>query len=337
MSILSKKLTLIVLAVMLTTVAVILLARSPQPSYQGQSVSEWFHLPADHNWVYDRELDSQAFRAMGSEAVPFLVDRMQRAPSKTRERLLEKVSSGLSLSYRQNSERWQSRAAYLLGEIGSAAESAVPDLRAATNSSNWALRGAATVALMKVGGEPIEPLIEKLKDTRDYSAWYQNAMMVGRFGSRAESAVPILLDALKHTNNIIQAHALIALGMIAQQPDQCVPAIVPFLTSPNVSDRQKAIGALLGFGTNAITAKAEIRSALGDSDPWVRSRAAHAMEQLEGMEELQADLKTVEPAAAPELRPELRAGAPPAAPVLESSETMTTKPESDTPADGDGR
>lgn len=41
--------------------------------------------------------------------------------------------------------------------------------------------------------------------------------------------------------------------------------------------------------------------------------------------------------ATPELRPEPRAGAPPAAAVLESFETMNTKPESEAPVDGVGR
>jgi hypothetical protein len=134
-----------------------------------------------------------------------------------------------------------------------------------------------------------------LKDTSDWQAWYENAMMVGRFGSRAEAAVPILLDALKHTNNIIQAHALIAVGMIARQPDRCIPAIMPFLSSSNDSDRQKGLGALLAFGTNAVVARNAIQAALTDSDPWVRRLAGRAMKKLDSMERTKVGERHAEP------------------------------------------
>jgi HEAT repeat protein len=195
--------------------------------------------------------------------------------------LLEKFTTNAKEAYRQRGEMWQHRAAYLLGEMGPLAKSAETNLAAAAASPNWSLRGGATVALIKIRQQPIDPLIEKLRDTSQWQVWYEDAMMVGQFGSRAESAVPILLDALQHSNNIIQAHALIALGMIARQPEKCVPAIVSFLTSPNVSDRQKAIGALLSFGTNALPAKNQIQAALNDADPWVRRQAEIAVKKLE--------------------------------------------------------
>jgi HEAT repeat protein len=136
---------------------------------------------------------------------------------------------------------------------------------------------------MKIRGQPPDPLIEKLRDTSDCQAWYENAMMVGQFGASAEPAIPILLQSLQHSNNVIQGHALIALGMIARQPDRCVPAITPFLHSPIVSDRQKAMFALISFGTNAVSAKKAIRNATGDSDPWVRHEAGRALKTLQAV------------------------------------------------------
>jgi hypothetical protein len=246
------------------------------PSYQGRSMKSLFYHPG--------EKDSEAFRAMGHEAVPFLIGRLEDAPSERVKSLLEKLSTTPKEIYRQRKQMWQHRAAYLLGEMGMAAQSAEPNLTNAATSGDWSLRGAATVALVKIRQQPLAPLIEKLADTSDWEVWYENAMMVGQFGPQAEPAVPILLDALQHSNNIIQAHALIALGMIARQPEKCVPAVAPFLTSPNVSDRQKAIGALLAFGTNALSAKKAIEGALNDSDPWVRIQAKSALKTLAEMD-----------------------------------------------------
>jgi HEAT repeat protein len=217
---------------------------------------------------------------MGSEAVPFLIQRLEDAPSERIKTILGMLSRTPQEIYRQRKAMWQHRAAYLLGEIGPAAESAAPNLTNAAASGNWAVRGAATVALLKIKQQPPDALIQKLNDTSDSQAWYENAIMVGEFGPRAEPAIPILLRSLQHSNNVIQAHALIALGMIARQPDECIPAILPFMTSPNVSDRQKAIGALLSFGTNALPVKQAFQRALTDSDPWVQSQAKTALKAL---------------------------------------------------------
>ena len=278
------KQTSAVAAVLVTAIIGLLLAWPSGPFYEGRSVHKWFYRAGDFDSPSDREMDREAFRAMGREAVPFLVRRLEAAPSERIKGLLSRVSSVPGEIYRQRKEMWQFRAAYLLGEMGPAAESAETNLTTAAVSGSWSLRGAATVALMKIKQQPLEPLIEKLKDKSDWRAWYENAIMVGQFGPRAEGAVPILLEALQHTNNIIQAHALIALGWIARQPDKCIPAIMPFLSSPNVSDRQKAMGALLAFGTNALVARKSIRSVLTDSDPWVREQAGRAMKVLDSME-----------------------------------------------------
>ncbi len=260
------------------------------PSVHGKSIGSWFYHPGEN--------DAEAFRAMGLTAVPFLIQRLEDAPSERVKSLLGKLSTVPMEIYRQRKEMWQHRAAYLLGEMGGTAQLAEANLTSAARSGDWALRGAATVALMKIRKEPLDPLIEKLRDTSDRQSWYENVMMIGQFGSQAEAAVPSLLDALQHTNNIIQAHALIALGMIGGQPEECVPAIVPFLSSPNISDRQKAIGALRAFGTNALSAKKAIQGALNDPDPWVRSEAESAMKTLAVMESFKPSVEVVEPSSA---------------------------------------
>jgi HEAT repeat protein len=275
----------VTVAVLATAVTVLLWVLPLGPSYEGKSIQAWFYQAGDPDSPLDPDKDQEAFRAMGPQAVPFLVNRLEAAPSARVKGWLTAVSHTAGEVYRQRKEMWQIRAAYLLGEMGPAAKPAVSNLVRAAASGNWALRGQATVALMKIRGQPPDALIEKLKDTSDWKAWYEDAMMVGSFGSRAEPAVPLLVNALGSTNNIIQAHALIALGMIGREPNRCIPAIVPFLNSPSISDRQKAMGALLDFGTNALPAKPAIQAALSDSDLWVRHEAEIAMKMLQGADD----------------------------------------------------
>jgi HEAT repeat protein len=281
------KQTVVAITAVMAAVLVIWTLWPSGPSHRGKSIGSWFYHPGEN--------DAEAFRAMGQEAVPFLIRRLEDAPSERVKSFLEKLSTTPKEIYRQRKEMWQHRAAYLLGEMGTAAQSAEANLTNAVGSGNWFMRGAATVALMKIREEPLNPLIEKLRDASDGQTWYENAMMVGQFGPRAEPAVPILLEALQHSNNIIQAHALIALGMIGRQPDKCVPAIIPFLTSPDLSDRQKAMGALRAFGTNALPAKKAIQGALNDSDPWVRREAESAMKTLSEIDSLKTRAEIAAP------------------------------------------
>ena len=280
----TRRQSFLVAAVVVIAAIIVVLVWPAEPQYRGRSIQKCFYMTGGVAARLDPEADAEAFRAMGPTAVPFLVRRLEAAPSPRWTKLLSYVSTTASEISRQNKEMWQSRAAYLLGEMGPAAKSAETNLVRAAAGGNWSLRGSATIALMKIRREPIAPLIEKLKDTSDWRAWYENAMMVGEFGARAEPAIPILLAALQDTNNVIQAHALIALGMIARQPDKCIPAMVPFLASANISDQQKALGSLLRFGTNALVARKEIQALVNDPDPWTQREARRGTQWLAGLE-----------------------------------------------------
>lgn len=254
------------------------------PYHQRKSITTWFYHDGNLSGPVDQQQDIEAFRSMGREAVPFLVRRLEAAPSERIKGWLARVSTSAGEVYRQRKESWQYRAAFLLGEIGPEADAAEPALMRIAANGSWVARGAATIALAKIKRMSPGPWIEKLKDTSDWKAWYENAIMVGQFGPRAEAAIPLLVEALHHTNNIIPAHALIALGMIARQPETCFPAIVPFLSSADIGDRQKAMGALLAFGTNAVVVRKAIESALQDTDPWVRLQAGSAVRTFDQME-----------------------------------------------------
>lgn len=189
--------------------------------------------------------------------------------------------------------RWDPRgqAAHSLGEFGPSAAQAIPELTAASTtfdlSSSWFPRMCARAALIKIKQETLAPYIEKVKDTSingisSLNDWYENALMIGEFGTNAAAAVPNLIAALGPTNHpVIQAHALIALGEIHSRPEVSVPAIVPFLTSSDVGLRQKAVFALTQFRGAAKPAWAELTQRLGDADPWTRRDAANALQTID--------------------------------------------------------
>ncbi|MDB6110081.1 MAG: repeat-containing protein [Pedosphaera sp.] len=169
-------------------------------------------------------------------------------------------------------------AAQALGEIGPAARPAVPLLSAAlTNGSKWFRLATPRIALMKIQGESLSPLIERLRDTSNLTNWNHTWTVVGGFGTNAEPAVPLLINALGDGDFHVQNGALRALGQIHMRPEVCIPAMVPFLTSTNVVLRRNAMHLIRSFGNEAKPVTAEIVQCLSDLDSDVSRGATNAL------------------------------------------------------------
>ena len=264
-----------------------------RPHYRGHTVTWWF-VQFEFGHVPNQEVVA-AFQAMGAKAVPFLISQLEARPSKVMAaldtvliRLRPREPYGRRLLFRKE------QASRLLGEIGQPARPAIPALETAASNPMWFISTPARAALIKIRGDAFDSYIQLLKDRSNCMIWYPNAMMLGELGTNASAAVPLLLDALQDTNGIIQAHALIALGMIGCQPKRCVPAMIPFLTNLDVALRQKAFFAVRAFKREAHSARREIMVGLTDSDPWTRSQALLAVDEVHSSGEQREALPNVE-------------------------------------------
>jgi len=144
----------------------------------------------------------------------------------------------------------------------------------------WYIATSSRAALIKIRHEPVTPYFELLKDRSDAIKWYPTAMLLGWCGTNASPAIPLLVESLSDSNSIIQAHAIIALGLIRSEPQVCVPEIIPFLTNSDVALRQKAYFAVLAFKDHAQSASNHIILGLSDPDPWTRSQAVLACKKI---------------------------------------------------------
>lgn len=265
------------------------------PRYQGRTANHWFALYTSRDDT-DREMAIAAFRAMGSKAVPMLVAKLEAAPS----RYGSAIDSVLNWfrrtpsNYNQQLNWNREIACHLLGEIGGPSRAAIPALEKASTDGLWYVATAARAALIKLRNEPIAPYVELLKDRRNALKWYPHAMLLGYCGTNASAAVPLLLESLQDSNQIIQAHALIALGMIKTDSRDCVPVVIPFLTNSDLALRQKAYFAILAFKDHAQSASNEIILGLSDSDPWVQSQALLAVGEILPLVEQRRALPLVE-------------------------------------------
>jgi HEAT repeat protein len=275
--------------------------RSQEPSYKGKPLSYWID-PSRRGGCETITDRSAALASMSESAVPYLVEKLRWKPSPIMEKLYHRFPNfPLFSSYEQGGWDPRGEAAHYLGELGPLATKAIPELTAASTTSDlnssWYQRMCAKAALIKIKQEDLAPYMEKLKDTSISGAsslddWYQNALMIGEFGTNAAAAVPNLISALGPTNHeVIQAHALIALGEIHSLPKSSVPAIVPFLTSQNIALRQKAVLALGQFRDAAKPAWMDLVQRLDDSDPWTRDAAAMALKNIDKQAAAKAGVK----------------------------------------------
>jgi HEAT repeat protein len=265
--------------------------RAHEPSYKGKPLTYWIDPPASggHESATER---AAALAAMRDRAVPYLVGRLRWKPSPTVQGLYNKYPNfPLFIAYQQGQWDPRGQAAHDLGEFGPMASNAIPELTAASSTrdlnSSWYVELCAKAALIKIRQESLAPYIDQLTNTSVSNSlgienWYQNALIIGEMGTNAAAAVPNLILALGTTNNeVIQAHALVALGEIRSRPEVCIPAMVPFLRSPDVALRQKAVTALGEFGEAAKPAWAELTRCLGDSNPWTRQAAASVLKSID--------------------------------------------------------
>jgi len=143
-------------------------------------------------------------------------------------------------------------AAWSLGNLGAAAEPAVPDLvRALGRDDTNVVVAGALARIGPAAAAAVPELVRALGSGDDGRRW-RAARTLGRIGPAAEAAVPALTGALRDPNSVVRAHAARALGRI---------------------------------GPAAKRAAAELQRATGDPEAGVRDEARKALARLQGAPE----------------------------------------------------
>ena len=137
---------------------------------------------------------------------------------------------------------------YALGQFGPEAAPAVPDLIS---------------------------ILDRNDDTSTLAA-----SALGKIGPAAKQAIPSLLRGARNSGYRIEA-----LGRIHQEPELVVPALTNCLSEappllPGNYIRICCAEALGQFGTNATPAVPFLIKVLGDPNPFVRSAASNALQQI---------------------------------------------------------
>ena len=294
--------------------ALILVACSTDPGYQGRPSEEWIRQLSDTNRI-QRE---RAATALGHvlDIQPNstkVVDALVKALRDTADEVQEAAALALSSSQVRGevaipalikllSDSAHSHArehgASIIGEFGPRAAIAVPHLIRNLEDPVASVRAAAVVALDRIGPQAagaVEALARRARDPNPYVR-VKAIQALTRLRPPLGLIIPLLDTALRDDGADVRAAAAYALADRIRNangvtlPDSSA-AIIETAVLPNlvgaVSDeaaevRRAALTALRELGPRAASALPVVRRARSDADPTVRAAATSATASLEG-------------------------------------------------------
>jgi HEAT repeat protein len=257
-------------------------------SYQGKPASYWldeFDSPTNNSIA--------AFKAMGSNAVPFLIKVLETkssklgeiadtARSKYSQQIPPIVEKSMPSAYRMQARREE--AAYLIEQIGPEAEAAIPTLLKVftDQTEDSRVSQGARSALMAMGEKAatLVPIyLSWLKNT-NVDVQIEGAVFLGSVGPKAKSAVPELLQAADSNDLQLRWSAAWALWRIDRHTNVALRVFSPGLECTN-DLRLSAFGRFREMGPAARPVAQKIAVALRDEDEQVREAAVRALKEID--------------------------------------------------------
>ncbi|PSB22113.1 PBS lyase [Phormidesmis priestleyi ULC007] len=169
-----------------------------------------------------------------------------------------------------------------IGEMGTDAKAAVPDLRNALKDSDEQVRQAAAKALGSIGVNAkaaVPDLINALNDPSKLVR-VQTINALPNLGSDAKTAIPELIPALSDPSQLVRLTAIEALARFGQDAKPVVQPLAQLLSDPDRQIRVATASTLSRIGADASAAVPELTKALANSDRTTRFLAAMALGQI---------------------------------------------------------
>ncbi len=167
--------------------------------------------------------------------------------------------------------RWRSASA-----VTAAHGATVPQLLAATTSTDPEVRRLAVTSLQGLGGEAVAPFVQALKD-QNADVRHAAATALGRIGLGAIDAIPQLIAAIQDADDRVRASAAFSLSTFGRHAFEAVPALQKALSDTSAAVRSRAAFTLGQVGPAAKRAVKELARLVSDSDPMVRRNSASAL------------------------------------------------------------
>lgn len=241
-----------------------------EPTYEGRRLSAWIR-----GGVTDE--GRVAVKSMGSNAVPFLLAKLQREDPLPEKWVAEFFSyrGWGRLPTRLAWSDWHDAAAGF-DALGEMAAGALPELEQSLDDGERVF--AVARALCAIGSKAIPALTNGLASTNPIVRSTIAAMLF-RLGTNGAPAIPALLGLLGDPDGRVVNAAISTLGSAAYlrlAPERVVPGLAGCLDNSNHRVRVQALEVLARFECAARGALPEVVESLNDPVEKVRQAAVHA-------------------------------------------------------------
>ena len=166
------------------------------------------------------------------------------------------------------------KAARVLSHMGTDAQPAVPDLIDALHYDEETVYADVADALLKTGSGVVDPLRKSLSDS-NFFVRRRASEILGKFGPKARSAAPQLVELLNDPETQVHNAAEAALFQIG---DASVSAIADVLPKENEPNRRLLVISVAKFGKPAVPVL--LRVLKKDESAFVRGTAAEQLSQI---------------------------------------------------------
>lgn len=264
------------------------LLRNTEPTYAGKTLSEWVVTRATAQSYSERTQAKEAIKAIGTNALPYLVKWTAFDPGRLRRKIWEHELAipdwvwnlpviGKVLDGGQD-RAWLSQ--YAFETLGDDAATAIPRLNdIALAPGNPEANQRALMSLMYVGPKATPVLTNLLAKTNLAGDPMLPAVLKG-WGPNAAPLIPVLLQNLASSNNNVVISSIRTLGALRINPHRTIPALVTTTSHPLDSIRFAAVTALSNFGPEASNSVPALNKLLSDPNEHVRTNAAATINQI---------------------------------------------------------
>ncbi|MHA2086473.1 MAG: HEAT repeat domain-containing protein, partial [Candidatus Thorarchaeota archaeon] len=162
----------------------------------------------------------------------------------------EAISSLIS-ALEDKDEEIRTEAVITLGKMGQSAHTSIPNLIVCLKDTSWTVRTAAAQAIKGIGTRSVEaiPTLVGTLEDKDWRVRYRSIDTLAEIG---DDAIPALIDALNHNNQIVRKGAVEALGEMRITDPDVLNSMAVLLKDKVESVRGKAADALRTCGKESI-------------------------------------------------------------------------------------
>lgn len=247
--------------------------QSREPSYQGRSLSSWLQdFSADNtNAVLRAET---AVSAMGTNALPFLMDIISAEKSSLRE-YLENLAeqSPVRVSFLKRNSTRTLEAAAAINALGTLADPAFSSLTNLFYTRHTVSAG--------IGSKGTQFLINVTTNENSSAPVVKIATLaLGEARSDFDIVVPTLITILNTTNSFARVNAATSLGSLHQKSEIAIPALIKNLDDADPLLCNYIISAIGEFGPDAKAAVPILIKAQNSEGEMIRQRATEALQKI---------------------------------------------------------